>query len=46
MFSFYNKIGVICSLSNACSKVLTIYDGSNTADLGFVIGLSCLNGTK
>lgn len=44
--NFYCNIGSICSLSNAYSKVLTIYSGSNTKERGFVIGLSCLNGTK
>ena len=43
---FYNKIGLICSLSKAYFIVLIIYSESNTIDLGFVIGLSCLNGTK
>ena len=44
--SSYNKIGCICSLSKAFSSVGTIYFGSKTSERGFVIGLSCLNGTK
>ena len=43
---FYNNIGLICSPSKAYSVVFIKYSGSNTIDLGFVIGLSCLNGTK
>ena len=31
---------------NAYSIVLIIYSSSKTIDLGLVIGLSCLNGTK
>ncbi len=43
---FYNKIGCICSFCKAYNVVSIIYFGSNESDLGFVIGLSCLNGTK
>lgn len=46
IFWFYNNIGLICSPSKAYSIVFIIYSKSNTMDLGFVIGLSCLNGTK
>lgn len=42
----YNKIGAICSLSNALSIVGTKYLKSATIDRGLVMGLSCLNGTK
>lgn len=45
-FLFYNNIGLICSPSKAYSIVFIIYSKSNTMDLGFVIGLSCLKGTK
>ena len=44
--NYYNNIGCICSPSNAFKIVSKIYFGSNTIDRGFVIGLSCLNGTK
>ena len=43
---FYNNIGLICSPFKANSIVLIIYSASNTIDLGLVIGLSCLKGTK
>lgn len=46
ILKFYNNIGLICSPSKAYSMVLIIYSESNTMDLGFVIGLSCLKGTK
>jgi len=44
--NIYCSIGCICSFSNAYSKVLTIYSGSKAKEHGFVIGLSCLKGTK
>ncbi len=42
----YNIIGCICLFSKASSNVGIVYFESNTSDLGLVIGLSCLNGTK
>ena len=42
----YIIIGLICSPSKAYSIVLIMDSKSNTIDLGFVIGLSCLKGTK
>ena len=48
LITLYNDyiIGLICSPSNANSIVFIIILKSATIDLGFVIGLSCLNGTK
>ena len=42
----HNKIGSICSFSNANSIVGTKYLKSATIERGFVIGLSCLKGIK
>lgn len=46
IYKFHNSIGCICSLSKAFCIVAIIYSGSNTKERGFVIGLSCRNGTK
>ena len=43
---YKDNIGLICSPFKAYSIVLGIYEKSNTKDLGLVIGLSCLKGTK
>ena len=42
----YTNIGCICSPSSAFAIVSLIYTELNNNEDGFVIGLSCLNGTK
>lgn len=39
-------MGLSCSPSKANSIVFMMDSKSNTMDLGLVMGLSCLNGTK
>lgn len=46
IITYPNSIGWICSFSRAYSNVGIIYLGSKTKERGFVIGLSCLYGTK